>query len=262
MVKLISFEQVTLIRQGKTLLKDLNWQVETGQHWAILGLNGAGKSTLLRLLTGEFWPSKGQVAVLGHHFGHTDMTQLRQKIGIVSSFIAERLPSDMLAEQIVLTGKYKSSILYKAYGEAELEEARQMLALLRAEELIGRRYLSLSQGEKQILLVARSLMEEPQLLILDEATAGLDLLAREKLLQQLAEIANLPQAPLMLYVTHHAEEITANISHVMLLKQGQILAQGPKELILDAELLKAFYDQPVKLLELGQDRLFIQPLLD
>lgn len=262
MANLISFEAVNLSRQGRPLLKNLNWQVKDGEHWAILGLNGAGKSTLLRMLTGEFWPSTGRVEVLGHVFGQTDMTRLRQKIGMVSSFIAERLPSDMTAEQVVLTGKYKSSILYKAYSQAELDEAKQMLEQLRAGHLIGRRYVSLSQGEKQILLVARSLMEEPQLLILDEATSGLDLLAREKLLRQLTEIAQLPKAPTTLYVTHHAEEITANISHVMLLKDGQILAQGLKADMLESSRLKTFYDQPVQLLELGQERIFIQPILD
>ena len=149
-MSLIRLENVSLVRQGKTLLSDLNWTVEKGQTWAILGLNGAGKSTLLRLLTAEFFPSEGKAGILGYTFGNGDITGLRQHIGIVSSFITERLPQHMTAEKIVLTGKYKSSILYKAYGDKELQEAKDMLTSLGAGDLIGRKYHGLSQGEKQI----------------------------------------------------------------------------------------------------------------
>ena len=171
-MSLIRLENVSLARQGKTLLSGLNWTVEKGQTWAILGLNGAGKSTLLRLLTAEFFPSEGQAEILGYTFGNGDITGLRKRIGIVSSFITERLPQHMTAEKIVLTGKYKSSILYKAYGDKELQEAKDMLTSLGAGELIGRKYRGLSQGEKQICLIARSLMEDPDIIILDEATVG------------------------------------------------------------------------------------------
>ena len=131
-MSLIRLENVSLARQGKTLLSDLNWTVEKGQTWAILGLNGAGKSTLLRLLTAEFFPSEGKAEILGYTFGNRDITGLRQHIGIVSSFITERLPKHMTAEKIVLTGKYKSSILYKTYGDKELQEAKDMLTSLGA----------------------------------------------------------------------------------------------------------------------------------
>ena len=121
----------------------------------------------------EYWKTDGEVEVLGTPFGGTDISDIRTKIGIVGSFIAERLPANMLAEKIVLTGKYKSSILYKEYGEKELDEARQMLISIGGEHLLGRIYASLSQGEKQLLLIACSLMENPEILILDEATSGL-----------------------------------------------------------------------------------------
>ena len=192
---LISMNNVTLKRQGKTLLNNLNWQVSKGEHWAILGLNGSGTTTLLKLIMAEYWSSDGQVEVLGTKFGQGDIPQMRQKIGIVGSFISERLPNHMLAEKIVLTGKYKSSILYKEYGEKELNEARQMLISIGGEHLLGRIYASLSQGEKQLLLIARSLMEEPEIIILDEATSGLDLFAREKLLAQIEKITDLPHTP-------------------------------------------------------------------
>ena len=215
-MSLIRLENVSLARQGKTLLSNLDWTVEKGQTWAILGLNGAGKSTLLRLLT---------------------------------------------AEKIVLTGKYKSSILYKAYGDKELQEAKDMLTSLGAGDLIGRKYHSLSQGEKQICLIARSLMEDPDIIILDEATVGLDLFAREKLLRQIDRITSLPHAPLVLYVTHHAEEITEKMDHILLLRQGRIVAQGPKNDIITPEVLADFYQNPVQIIPIDDHRFYINPLL-
>ncbi|WP_423216003.1 ABC transporter ATP-binding protein [Streptococcus equinus] len=255
----IALENVTLSRQNKTLLKDITWKVNKGEHWAILGLNGSGKTSLLKLITAEYWTSQGSVEVLGNKFGETDISNMRTKIGIVGSFIAERLSPHMLAEKIVLTGKYKSSILYTEYGEKELNEARQMLISIGGEHLLGRIYASLSQGEKQLLLIARSLMEEPEILILDEATSGLDLFAREKLLRQIEQITTLPKAPTILYVTHHAEEITRSFTHVLLLKKGQIIAKGPKNEVLTETILSDFYDQKVSIVPLGDDRIYIKP---
>lgn len=255
----ITLENVTLSRQNKTLLKDITWKVNKGEHWAILGLNGSGKTSLLKLITAEYWTSQGSVEVLGNKFGGTDISNMRTKIGIVGSLIAERLSPHMLAEKIVLTGKYKSSILYTEYGEKELNEARQMLISIGGEHLLGRIYASLSQGEKQLLLIARSLMEEPEILILDEATSGLDLFAREKLLRQIEQITTLPKAPTILYVTHHAEEITRSFTHVLLLKKGQIIAEGPKNEVLTETILSDFYDQKVSIVPLGDDRIYIKP---
>uniref|UniRef100_UPI002591BD6E ABC transporter ATP-binding protein n=1 Tax=uncultured Streptococcus sp. TaxID=83427 RepID=UPI002591BD6E len=244
---------------NKKLLNNVTWQVNKGEHWAILGLNGSGKTSLLKLITAEYWTSQGNVEVLGNQFGGTDICNLRTKIGIVGSFIAERLSPHMLAEKIVLTGKYKSSILYTEYGEKELEEARQMLISIGGEHLLGRIYASLSQGEKQLLLIARSLMESPEILILDEATSGLDLFAREKLLTQIEQITSLPNAPTIIYVTHHAEEITRSFTHVLLLKKGNIIAKGPKNEVLTEEILSDFYDQPVSIVPLGDERVYIKP---
>ena len=251
MEKIIKLENVSLAKQGQTILKNLNWQVNKGEHWAILGLNGSGKSTLLRLLMAEHWKTQGKVTVLSTEFGAGDIPQLRTKIGVVGSFIAERLPSHLIAEEIVLTGKYKSSILYAAYGQTELNQAREMLTSIGGQDLIGRSYASLSQGEKQLLLIARSL-------ILDEATSGLDLFARERLLNQIKKITQMDQAPTILYVTHHVEEIISALDHVLLLKEGEIIAQGPKEDILQKEVMDRFYPQPVELIELGEGRYFIK----
>lgn len=255
----LSLTNVSLERQNKKLLNNVTWQVNKGEHWAILGLNGSGKTSLLKLITAEYWTSQGSVEVLGNKFGGTDISNMRTKIGIVGSFIAERLSPHMLAEKIVLTGKYKSSILYTEYGEKELEEARQMLISIGGEHLLGRIYASLSQGEKQLLLIARSLMESPEILILDEATSGLDLFARKKLLTQIEQITSLPNAPTIIYVTHHAEEITRSFTHVLLLKKGQIIAEGPKNEVLTETILSDFYDQKVSIVPLGDDRIYIKP---
>lgn len=255
----LSLTNVSLERQNKKLLNNVTWQVNKGEHWAILGLNGSGKTSLLKLITAEYWTSQGSMEVLGNQFGSTDISNIRTKIGIVGSFIAERLSPHMLAEKIVLTGKYKSSILYTEYGEKELEEARQMLISIGGEHLLGRIYASLSQGEKQLLLIARSLMESPEILILDEATSGLDLFAREKLLTQIEQITSLPNAPTIIYVTHHAEEITRSFTHVLLFKKGNIIAKGPKNEVLTEEILSDFYDQPVSIVPLGDERVYIKP---
>lgn len=254
----LSLTNVSLERQNKKLLNNVTWQVNKGEHWAILGLNGSGKTSLLKLITAEYWTSQGSMEVLGNQFGGTDISNIRTKIGIVGSFIAERLSPHMLAEKIVLTGKYKSSILYTEYGEKELEEARQMLISIGGEHLLGRIYASLSQGEKQLLLIARSLMESPEILILDEATSGLDLFAREKLLTQIEQITSLPNAPTIIYVTHHAEEITRSFTHVLLLKKGNIIAKGPKNEVLTEEILSDFYDQPISIVPLGDERVYIK----
>ena len=255
----LSLTNVSLERQNKKLLNNVTWQVNKGEHWAILGLNGSGKTSLLKLITAEYWTSQGSMEVLGNQFGGTDISNIRTKIGIVGSFIAERLSPHMLAEKIVLTGKYKSSILYTEYGEKELEEARQMLISIGGEHLLGRIYASLSQGEKQLLLIARSLMESPEILILDEATSGLDLFAREKLLTQIEQITSLPNAPTIIYVTHHAEEITRSFTHVLLLKKGNIIAKGPKNEVLTEEILSDFYDQPGSIVPLGDERVYDEP---
>ena len=206
-MSLIRLENVSLARQGKTLLSNLNWSVEKGQTWAILGLNGAGKSTLLRLLTAEFFPSEGHAEILGYTFGNGDITGLRKHIGIVSSFITERLPKHMTAEKIVLTGKYKSSILYKAYGDKELQEAKDMLTSLGAGDLIGRKYHGLSQGEKQICLIARSLMEDPDIIILDEAWAFLNVAQGETLSNKLVRAGRAMQAGVY-FVTQSAYDVS------------------------------------------------------
>ena len=190
---IISLENVQLIRNHKFLLNQIQWQVEQGENWALLGLNGAGKTLLLQIITGNLWPSSGKVTVLGEVFGQTSLPELSKRIGWISSALQVRLRANEFAEQIVLSGKFASIGIYQKYEPEDLMHAKNLLEHLEAASLIGKTYGQLSQGERQIVLIARGLMAEPELLILDEPCTGLDLFARERLLQQIAHLSFLPQ---------------------------------------------------------------------
>lgn len=245
-MSIISLKDVTFIRNHQTILKNINWTVKKNEHWAILGRNGSGKSSLIKLIMAENWKTSGDLTVLGTRFGHDKIPELRQKIGIVGSFIAERFRPDIVAENLVLTGKYNASMLYRAFSESDLDTARNLMRQIGASRLIGRIYGTLSQGEKQLLLIARSLMIDPEILILDEATSGLDLFAKTRLLEQLHHITQLEKAPTLLYITHHPDEMTSDFNKVLFLRDGQIVNSGaPKELLNEAA-LSNFYQEPVQ----------------
>ena len=226
---IIELEDVSYIREKNPLLQQINWTINPGEHWAILGLNGAGKTLLLQIITGNLWPSKGKVTVLGEVFGQTSIPELSKRIGWVSTALQVRLRMNETAENIVLSGKFASIGLYQHYTLEELQQAKQVLVSLGAATIIGKSYQHLSQGERQIVLIARALMAKPALLILDEPCTGLDLFAREELLQRIEQLASEPHAPTILFVTHHAEEIMPFITHVSLLKEGHFFKQGPRE---------------------------------
>ncbi|GFH40679.1 ABC transporter ATP-binding protein [Pseudolactococcus insecticola] len=244
-MSIISLTDVDFTRNGNQILKHINWQVDKNEHWAILGLNGSGKSSLLKLIMAENWKTSGEITVLGTRFGHDQIPELRAKIGIVGSFIAERFRPSIMAENLVLTGRYNSSMLYREFSEADLDVARDLMVQIGADKLIGRIYGTLSQGEKQLLLIARSLMTNPDILILDEATNGLDLFAKERLLEKLHQITQLKNGPTLLYITHHPDEITADFQKILLLRQGEIVDSGETQKILTTETLSSFYQMPV-----------------
>lgn len=257
---IISLENVQLIRNHKFLLNQIQWQVEQGENWALLGLNGAGKTLLLQIITGNLWPSSGKVTVLGEVFGQTSLPELSKRIGWISSALQVRLRANEFAEQIVLSGKFASIGIYQKYEPEDLLRAKNLLEHLEAASLIGKTYGQLSQGERQIVLIARGLMAEPELLILDEPCTGLDLFARERLLQQIAHLSFLPQAPTILFVTHHTEEILPFISHVCLLRSGEIFAQGLREDLLSTEMLQDFYQQAVTIEPYADNRYIVSPI--
>lgn len=256
---ILSFKQVSLIRQKKPLLKNINWQIEDHQNWAILGLNGAGKTLLLQLITGALWPSEGRLEVLGEVFGKTSIPELQKRIGWVSTALQYRIRNSELAELIVLSGKFASIGIYQKYSQQELEQAKSILRSFDAEHLIGRPYQLLSQGERQIVLIGRALMANPELLILDEPCNGLDLFAREELLMKIQLLAEQKNSPNLLFVTHHTEELLPLFNHLMMIKNGEIFAQGNRNELFTKEKLTAFYEKPIRFQEITKERLMVFP---
>ncbi len=234
----IDIKDVAFLRDNRTILGGITWQVQRGQHWAIVGANGSGKTTLLRLATGYLWPSRGQVCVLGNVYGEVDLARLRRRIGWVSSSLTEMIRRHQTALEIVLTGAFASTGLFARPSPQDLERATALLNHFGCAAVAATRFGVLSLGEQQRVLIARALMAEPELLILDEACAGLDLPMREALLAEIDALARAPSRTLV-FVTHHIEEITASFSHVLVLRGGQVAAAGPKADVLTGEVLSA-----------------------
>lgn len=256
---ILSFENVQFVRQQNVLLQDIDWRIKAGEDWAVLGLNGAGKSLMLNMISGNLWPSSGRLTVLGEVFGRTSIPDLTKRIGWVSQSLQERIHREELAEWIVLSGKFASIGIYQQVSDDEMKEAKQMLSSLGAEKLIGKPYQVLSQGEKQLVLIARALMAKPELLILDEPCNGLDLFAREDLLARIERMKHAADAPSLLYVTHHTEEILPILTHILMIRNGEIIQQGPRDALLEEPILNDFYQRPIMIHEMSNDRRMVIP---
>jgi iron complex transport system ATP-binding protein len=225
------------VRRGaSTLLELVNWQVELDEKWVVLGPNGAGKTTLLRLAATELHPSYGTVHVLGERLGRTDVFELRPRIGFSSASLAGRIPGDEVVSDLVVSAGYAVLGRWRERYEA-LDNARAagLLAALGVERMAGRRFGTLSEGERKRVLIARALMTDPELLLLDEPAAGLDLGGREELVARLATLAADPDSPATVLVTHHVEEIPPGFTHAMLMRDGAVVAQGLLEAVLNEE---------------------------
>lgn len=253
----IEAKQVSVIRDSKYILKSVDWSVKTGEHWAILGLNGSGKTTLLNMVNGYFFPSEGEMQVLGKTFGKYDLRELRKSIGWVSTALQEKLYGTESVEDIVLSGKFASIGLYEQPCQRDREIARNILERLDSVHLSNRTYQSLSQGEKQRVLIARGLMSSPRLLILDEPCTGLDIFAKEQLLSIIEKFSYEQDAPTMIYVTHRTEEILPTFTHTLLLRRGQVHSSGKTHLVLTKENLCDFFEAPVQFDKL-KDRFVLQ----
>lgn len=238
---MIDLQDLLWKRDDGDILKEINWQVMAGEHWVILGLNGSGKTSLLKMITGYEWPTKGRVTVLGNTYGTCEIQEVRKSIGWVSSAIRDELYRNDTALEIVISGKYASIGLWKEIAEIDRKQAQRILSDMSCEALTDKRYGALSQGEKQKILLARALMAEPRLLILDEPCFGLDIQAREQVLSVIQTLGSLPNSPTILYVTHHIEEILPMFSHVLLLQNGGIAAAGKKrEVLTEQNISSAF----------------------
>lgn len=246
MPNIIEIKDVMWRREDKVIVQDINWTIEKGEHWALLGLNGSGKTTILNMITGYIWPTRGQISVLGRRYGTVDLRDMRKRIGWVSSSFQERIHPNELAEHLVISGLHASIGLYEKPTEEHHAEARRLMETLGCSHLAGRRYQTCSQGEKQKLLIARALMASPELLILDEACNGLDFLSRESLLRSIADLTRQEGAPTLLYVTHHVEEILPEFTHALLLRRGTVFAAGRTEGVITSEQLSALFETPVQ----------------
>ena len=238
---------LSIQRGGTHILRNVNWRVDAGQHWAILGANGSGKTSLLSALTGYFMPTDGDITVLDRRFGHSDWRDLRRHIGLVSSSIRQLMADTEPALETVVSGKYAMIDFWGRVTRADRARGLRLLREIECMYLAERPWLFLSQGERQRVLIGRALMAKPRLLILDEPCAGLDPAAREHFLQFLERLGRRPNAPTLVLVTHHVEEITPVFSHALILKSGRVLASGKKSSTLTTRHLSAAFGTPVKL---------------
>ena len=244
----LEFTDVVVRREGRNIIDHVTWQVSDDQRWVILGPNGAGKTTLLQLADTLMHPTAGTVTVLGETMGRTDVFEVRPRIGFASSAMAKRVPRDETVLNTVLTAAY--SVLGRwneSYEDIDERRALRVLGDWRLEHLADRTFGTLSDGEQKRVQIARAVMTDPELLLLDEPTASLDLGSREELLALLSGYASSPSTPAMLMVTHHVEEIPVGFTHVMLLREGHIVAAGPIAETLTAEALTEAFGMPILL---------------
>lgn len=238
---ILEVSDLTIIRDQTTILRDVVWRVNAGEHWVILGANGSGKTSLLAALTGYLMPTAGEISVLGQRYGESDWRELRTRIGIVSSSLRQLMAETEPALFTVASGRFAMIDFWGTPSRSDQRTARWLLELVEAVHLADRAWAVLSQGERQRVLIARALMARPKLLILDEPCAGLDPVAREHFLQFIDRLAGRPDAPALVLVTHHVEEITPAFSHALLLTAGKVTASGPVRETLTSRTLSAAF---------------------
>jgi len=242
---MIDIHNVSWEQNNNKILEQISWKVIEGEHWCLLGLNGSGKTTLLNMINGYIWPSEGSMSVLGKKFGEFDLRELRKSIGWVSTSLQQKLYGSETALKIVLSGKFATIGLYDQTDSADMIQAEELMKTLGCTALMERTYNTLSQGEKQRVLIARALMASPKLLILDEPCTGLDVFAREQLLQMIAAVAGEQNAPTIIYVTHHVEEILPCFTKTLLIKEGKVFAANDTSEVLTSALMSEFFGVPV-----------------
>ncbi|WP_051063368.1 ABC transporter ATP-binding protein [Ilumatobacter nonamiensis] len=239
----LSVENIVLRRDGVTILDDVTLRIERDQRWVIVGANGCGKTSLMRVMAMYDHPSSGTVDVLGERLGRTDVRELRRRIGYMSAALGDQLRPDLLGHDIVRTALHGAlEPWWHRYTEADDRRADECLVELGVSHLRARRFATMSSGERQRVLLARTLMNDPAVILLDEPSARLDLGGREQLVTTLSELATNPTAPPIAMVTHHVDEIPAGITHAAIMKAGRIISSGPIDETLTSESLSACFD--------------------
>lgn len=243
-------------RAHRWILSDVTWRVGHGERWLVLGANGSGKTTLLRVASLYEHPTTGTVEVLGERLGRTDVRQLRRRIGWASASLAAELRPQLGALDVVMTAKHAAlEPWWHRYDDHDRDRARDCLARMGVGEVSERHLGTLSSGEQQRVLLARTLMNDPGVVLLDEPSARLDLAGREQLVSALGELVADPAAPPIVLVTHHVDEVPPGMTHVLLLREGRVLASGPIDTTLDAGRLSACFGLPLRLERRGDGRL-------
>lgn len=251
----VRLDRISFIRENNVILHDISILIEKGQHWAIIGPNGSGKTSLISIINGYHFPSEGEAEVLGRRFGKTDLRELRLHIGEAGSEIKNMLHINDSVMEIVLSGRFATIGLYEIPSLKDKLRAKILLEFFGLSEIEGRPFNILSSGEQQKTLLARALMPGPELLVLDEPCAGLDMGAREELLDAIQKMCDAPGGPTLILVTHHIEEIIPAVTHALALRQGRMVAQGDKKDVLTGEVLTRTFDLSIEVHE-RYDRLW------
>jgi iron complex transport system ATP-binding protein len=242
MSDVLALAGVSVVRGDTTILHDVTWEVEEGQRWVVLGPNGAGKTTLLQLAAARIHPTSGKAVLLGQTLGAVDVFDLRPRIGLASAALADRIPADEKVHDVVVTASYGVLGRWREpYEGTDEARAAGLLAGLGVSHLAQRRFGTLSEGERKRVQIARALMTDPELMLLDEPAAGLDLAGREDLVRRLGALAADLAAPAMVLVTHHVEEVPPHFTDALLVRRGRVVAQGPVELTLTQQNLEAAF---------------------
>jgi iron complex transport system ATP-binding protein len=249
----VRLREATVRRGDATLLRDVTWTVRGDERWVVLGANGAGKTTLLQVAAGTVRPSAGDVELLGETLDDTDLDDLLPRIGWASAALADRLPADERVLDVVLTASYAAVRRgAERYDPVDESRARVLLTQLGCRLLAERRFGTLSEGERKRVQLARALMTDPEVLLLDEPAAGLDLGGREALLRTLTRLAQDPTAPALVLVSHHVEEVPAGFTHALLLREGAVVASGTLAAVMSSASLSACFGLPLRLHRHGE----------
>jgi iron complex transport system ATP-binding protein len=244
--EVLKLRGVSVRRETSLLLRNVDWTAHEDERWIVIGPNGAGKTTLLQVAATLLHPTEGTVDVLGERLGDVDVFELRPRIGLTSASLAERVPASEKVIDLVLTASYAILGRWKEeYESADVTRAVELLDALGCAHLIRRRFATLSEGERKRVQIARAMMPDPEMLLLDEPAAGLDLGGREDLLRRLSTLAMNPKAPMMVLVTHHVEEVPDGFTHAMLLRRGAVLTAGPIDEVFTARNLSRCFGLPL-----------------